>query len=68
MKCIAFYVLFSPSSVGLCVDVACPVMEPVVGPVDVVWVVDHVVWVVEPVVWVAVLIILHSFNVMVVLT
>ena len=38
---------------------ACPVIEPVAEPV---------VWVVGPIVWVAVLIRLHSFNVIVVFT
>ena len=45
---------------------ACPVIKPVVDPV--VWVVGPVVRIVGPVVWVAVLIRLHSFNVIVVFT
>ena len=52
---------------------ACPVIKPVVDPVvwvvgPVVRIVEPVVWVVGLVVWVAVLIRLHSFNVIVVFT
>ena len=66
---------FSPSTVGLCVVVACPgdpvvaacpVIESVVDPVVIACPVIEPV--VDPLVWVAVLIILHSFNVMVVFT
>ena len=56
------------STVGLCIVVACPV-DPMVAACPVIQpVAEPVFWVVGPVVWVAVLIRLHSFNVIVVFT